>query len=463
MTWSAPEIDRTAFRESARERAVGRLVRARLYVVPVLGTLALTFAFFEPTPWRKAVLYPAVAMLFVLSCAEWVRHLVHGVNALTVPLNVGVMSVAQIGIAFATGGLFSPAIAGMVLVATLAAVFAQTSTVYLFVGLLQVPAIWLMAWVHGYNWPVATLIPRLFGDAGALEHGLAPWLVATLYTLLFGGAVQIGALLRNVFGELFDEAIGERDRALAMHAEQARTLTALSAELAHELKNPLASVKGLSALVARQAQGKAAERLAVLRGEVDRMHGILDELLDFSRPLVPLMMEDVELTALASEVARLYEATAAERAVALRISADAPVRLRCDPRKIRQVLINLIQNALDASSCGGAVDITVAALPASGVAEARARLVVIDHGAGIDPDLAGRLFEPGVTTKEHGSGLGLVVARSLASQHGGELSLRAGAAGGAVAELILPRDLVRHGDPAPPGDRRPGSTSPGAP
>ncbi|HET8932206.1 MAG TPA: HAMP domain-containing sensor histidine kinase [Polyangiales bacterium] len=431
MARISPAIDRTSFRQNASERALSRLARVRVYVAPVIACVAALFAFFEPVAWRKAVLFPAVGVLFLLSYIEWVRIRAYGVRALSMPLNMGVMLLGQIALAFATGGLFSPVIAGLVLVATLASVFAEGRVVFFFIECLEVPAVWCMAYVHKFGWPVPTLIPELFGDAGTLEHGVAPWVLAALYTIMLNAAARLGMTLREVFAELFDEAIAARDRALAMNSEQARALTTLSAELAHELKNPLASVKGLSALVARDVQGKSADRLQVLRGEVDRMQGILDEFLDFSRPLVPLAMEDVELGELAHQVLRLYEATAADCGVQLQLSAG-DVRLRCDPRKVRQILINLIQNALDASQRGGAVEIEV--LETAGSAQLR----VADRGAGINPEIAASLFEPGVTTKEHGSGIGLVVARSLARQHSGELTLLARAGGGAVAELTLP-------------------------
>jgi signal transduction histidine kinase len=133
-------------------------------------------------------------------------------------------------------------------------------------------------------------------------------------------------------------------------------------------------------------------------------------------------------------VARLYEATAAESGVQLQLSASAQVHLRCDPRKIRQIVINLIQNALEASAVSAQSEIQIEVLERAG----NAHLTVADRGPGIDPGIARSLFEPGVTTKEHGSGIGLVVARSLARQHGGELTLSARPSGGAVAELTLP-------------------------
>jgi signal transduction histidine kinase len=162
------------------------------------------------------------------------------------------------------------------------------------------------------------------------------------------------------------------------------------------------------------------------------MQGILDEFLNFSRPLVPLALGETDVGELVHEVAALHEGMARERGVELEVDAPA-VRVRCDPRKVKQVLINLVQNALDASPRGAAVE-----LHALGATGGGARVRVLDRGRGLDPALGDAVFSPGVTSKPSGSGLGLTIARSLARQHGGDLSLAPRPGGGTVAELVLP-------------------------
>ncbi len=422
----SPRPNEDTFRRGARVATLDKLVRVRLMVAPVIVSLALTFAFFEPTPWRRTVIAVTVVWLLGLSVVEFLRLRRLGLSAVNVPLNYFGLLAAQLSFLVTTGGLFSPVSPVLVVMSIFGALLIGPPMRYL--PVLVVPAIWAIAFLH----VEVGLVPEVFGEGRALERGAIPWLAATIWSAMVIGGTQAGRVISDALERLFEDAIAERDRRLAGYAEQTGALSALSAEIAHELKNPLASVKGLAALVAKDVDGKPAERLAVLRREVDRMQAILEELLDFSRPLVPLAMEEVEASALAEDVVRMHEGSAVDHGVALSVMA-APATLTCDPRKVRQVLVNLVQNALHASPRGGEVIITVAGAGEDVVFH------VDDRGPGLAEAVRDRLFEAGVTSKEDGSGIGLVVARSLARQHGGELTLEDRDGGGCRAALRLPR------------------------
>ena len=171
-----------------------------------------------------------------------------------------------------------------------------------------------------------------------------------------GVVTFLGRGIRHSFDGMLRRGLEARHELLRTHQERAQELAALSGEIAHEHKNPLASIKGLSALLAQDAPaGKPAERLTVLRREVDRMQAILEEFLNFSRPLVPLAIESVDVRGLLDEVADMHEGLAHEKNVSMLVRAEAG-SVRCDRRKIKQAIIKLVQNALEASPAGVAVE-----------------------------------------------------------------------------------------------------------
>ncbi|MFO0762388.1 MAG: HAMP domain-containing sensor histidine kinase [Byssovorax sp.] len=387
--------------------------RFRLVGLAILGAAGLTWALLEQRRFRRR----------------------GAVDPRDVSRNIGGVALMQLAVVFLLGGIESPLLPFMAAVALIVGLLATRRTSTLLVAL-QMTAIWGFAWLR-IRGVTPNLVPSVFG--GEIHAPTDParfYATATFMSVVLPASRAIGARIRASMDEGIDATITARDEALAAYGEQMRELTAFSAEIAHELKNPLASVKGLAALVSRELDGKAGERMGVLRREVDRMQGILEELLDYTRPVVPLSCERSDLRALAEEVATLHEAMARDRGLRLAVSAPAEVTVVCDPRKVKQILVNLVQNAVHASPPESAIEIAVAP------AEHGASIAVLDRGPGLDASVAGRVFEAGVTTKPQGSGLGLTVARAIARQHGGELTLDPRDGGGLAARLTLPRSAA---------------------
>ena len=427
-------------------RFFGQVVGARLLALPLLAGVLLWITFEERAPWRRIVLVTLVLVATAFFVVEAVRYRRRGLTGRAIPLNLCAAVVGPVVAAFASGGLASPIVYVIVPIGILVTVLVSPPLVWILVGF-QIASAWAFAWI-GATGIIADYNLAAFG--GGAHVGAPPsylyWQAGAISIVLVM-AGQIGRAVRRVFASTIQRALAAQDESLKAHAERAQELTALSGEIAHELKNPLASVKGLSGLLAQQlTEGKGAERLGVLRQEVDRMQAILEEFLNFSRPLVPLALSRCDLGAICREVAALHEGTAEERGLSIELSA-AHTPLRCDPRKVTQILINLVQNAFDASPTGGVV--TIETWRAE---QGAARIRVLDRGKGIEPTLGEAVFEPGVTSKSLGSGLGLTIARALARQHGGELSLGPRAGGGTMAEVFLPA-----GAAAAPG---PGGKSP---
>ncbi len=422
--------DHAGFEDIEREelsRVFGRVIWARVAALPVLVGLVMWVLATDPTPWRRLVMGTVMVVASGFFLFEAARHRAAVFRHRAANLNLTFAVLVQAMATFATGGLGSPL---LVVMFPIAMVVSITIRRPMSVGLVvfQIAMVWTMVLVD-----VAGIVPNLnltmFGGGPHVgwnsTHLYANAAFASAGLLLL---TALGRSLRHAFDSMLWRCNRARQESTHAHAE----LFALSGEIAHELKNPLSTIKGLSGLLAQDvATGKPGERLGVLRREVDRMQSVLEEFLNFSRPLVPLSNEPVDLAALCEEVIAVHEGMAHERNLTL-ISHVDQVTLSCDPRKIEQILLNLLQNALDASPAGSLVELE--ASKQGPQIEVR----VLDRGPGLDPEMAGRAFEPGVTSKPQGSGLGLTIARALARQHGGDLELLAREGGGCVARLRLP-------------------------
>ena len=411
-------------------RLLARLIRLRSLVLPVVLAFTLWIGVSDEATWRRILLLVVAGVMTSL-----ITHDLLVRERVRLTPNLVVVVLMQYLVIFATGGMASPVLPLILLITVLFGLTAPGQRAWLVVLTVHLPVLWSITAIQLSG--LVDLAPSALTGTGPQSPALA-LSIATFMSVAMVMATLFATAASTALEHMIDEALRTRDAALEARSAQARELTTLSGEIAHELKNPLASVKGLAQLVSRElerageagAGGKSVERMQVLRREVDRMQGILDEFLNFSRPLVPLTQREVELRELVDHVVDLHEGVAGERRVELR--AHGRARAVCDPRKLEQVLINLVQNALEVAPAASVIDLEIEGRAG------RAGIVVRDRGPGIDPALRDRIFEPGVTGKGDGSGLGLTIARALARQHGGELELVDLEAGGCEARLTLP-------------------------
>ncbi len=208
----------------------------------------------------------------------------------------------------------------------------------------------------------------------------------------------------------------------------------LSASLAHEIRNPLASISGAAGILARgNATGESREEcLTILTKESQRLNKLLTNFLDFARPRLPRFQLAEPLAVIQSTVV-LAQHAATSLSVTLHMDMPATIQeINCDPEQIKQVLLNLILNAVQASEPGSTVRIC------AGARTEHLRVEVSDEGAGIPAGELDSIFDPFFTTKENGTGLGLAIASNIVAQHGGSITGHRNSTRGMTFRVLLP-------------------------
>jgi signal transduction histidine kinase len=281
--------------------------------------------------------------------------------------------------------------------------------------------------------PAGELVAPLTATAGrSSPEYVTIALVATVFSMM--GVYRVGCSVTRGYERAALELAERREELCSENEDRSRALEGMAARLAHEVKNPLAAIKGLSTHMARNAADpKTAERLAIVAGEADRLQAIVDGFLSFSRGLDELNVSPVRPFELARELTVLLEARAQEAGVSLEVAGDQALSLDADARKLRQALLNVVLNAIQASPRDATVRVSVA-----GECD-RAVIAVHDDGIGMTPEILERIRKPYFTTKEGGTGLGVAVARGLVEQHGGSLEFRSAPGKGTTVSLRLPR------------------------
>jgi signal transduction histidine kinase len=335
-----------------------------------------------------------------------------------------------VGSAAITGGVHSPFVPGAALPAIVSLLFFGPQAVSRWMalgnGLLIVAMVALPVEVVGPSLPTTYY-------AVAVVIALA-WNLFMLH-LLVGKLSVVASRAGESMACLREERLSDAEA-------QLRRLQSVGAKVAHELKNPLASIKGLCQLVARTPESdRTQERLAVVTSEIIRMETILHEYLSFSRPLEDIKPEPIELNTLARDVLDVLDGRAQQAGVALSLDGNARA-VEGDPRRLKEALINLVANAIEATPNGGTVALHIRN------AATGAALEVRDSGRGIAPEDLERLGTPFFTTRPNGTGLGVVLAQGVIMQHGGSLAYVSSAGKGTTATITLPIKFEATPEPA---------------
>ncbi|MGQ0721200.1 MAG: ATP-binding protein [Candidatus Eiseniibacteriota bacterium] len=267
-------------------------------------------------------------------------------------------------------------------------------------------------------------------SAGGGFFARVPALRSTLIAVSAGSALVVALLGGVLFGMsrrlVAAEGLLSRSEALA-------AMGMMAAGIAHEVRNPLSIISGTAARL-RKKYGAGAEDplFAFIPEEVERLDRILEGYLRFARDEPPVP-EPCDLREIVERTSRLVEEEFGAKGVIVRKAlGEAAVRAEVDPRRLQQVLLNLLLNAAQAMPSGGELELGLAG------EGSRAVVRVSDRGRGLTAKELARAFEPFYTTKEKGSGLGLVLAKRIVEAHGGTITIANREGGGATVTVSLP-------------------------
>lgn len=252
------------------------------------------------------------------------------------------------------------------------------------------------------------------------------------HNVLVASFSGLALLLLSVYA-LWSARRAQRLERRQTELEHLARLGQMSAVLAHEIRNPLGTIKGFAQLAAEKADQPTATLLAPILDEIRRLEKLVTDLLLYGRPSEPAPRL-TDWPSLAAELEAYAREAIGDRPVRFS-SQPAAWRFRTDPDLLKQALLNLVRNSIEALSetPGGEVRLAASHQPGSGLI-----ISVEDNGPGIPEPLRGKLFEPFQTTKASGTGLGLSITRKLAAALGGRLELAPVNPHGTRARLVFP-------------------------
>jgi signal transduction histidine kinase len=283
-----------------------------------------------------------------------------------------------------------------------------------------------------------TLIASLAGSTRTVGHFQA-LLLGALFLILAFGALLAHFVYKEMIAPLQVKLV--ESQALLERQEKLASLGTLAAGVAHEIRNPLTAIKAWLFMHQKRLQRGSTEEAdaEVIANEIDRLERIVKDFLLFARPSEP-QLRAVPAEQPLREVRDLMVRQLEKQNIRLVLELSAKANIRADPQQLKQVLINLVQNAADAIGQNGCV--TLRTRVDRYILVGRETHVVVlevgDTGKGISPEVEKRLFDPFFSTKETGTGLGLSIAAGIVQKHGGVLQYQTQINHGTTFGIVLP-------------------------
>ena len=279
-------------------------------------------------------------------------------------------------------------------------------------------------------------------DSRELDAAQARGLRNMMIMLAAAALVIVATILAQFWFRRYRLSRQQLQEAMA-RKEKLLALGHLAAGVAHEIRNPLSSIKGLAKYFAERTPpgGEAQELALVMAKEADRLNRVVSELLELVRP-AHLNYQPVDINALIHHSLQLVSQDAQSRGIALQFTPRPELTsIKADPDRLNQVLLNLYLNAMQAIGRDGVIHVS-----ASEADRQRVKIVVKDSGKGMSDEELQIIFTPYFTTKADGTGLGLAVVQNIIEQHGGTIRAESQPGAGAIFTLWLPVDAQRRED-----------------
>jgi len=221
-------------------------------------------------------------------------------------------------------------------------------------------------------------------------------------------------------------------------SQRLASLGNLAAGIAHEIRNPLSSIKGFATFFKERYRDRPEDKKTadIMIQEVDRLNRVISQLLEFARPM-DINKQRVSIHMVIQDTLKMIEGQAKEKEIIIHADLSPDVgEVFIDSDKITQVFLNLYLNAIEATQRGGALSVIL-----SPQNERTIRIDISDTGRGIDPNELAHVFDPYFTTRPTGTGLGLAIVHKIIEAHDGEIRVDSVKGKGTTLSIFLPTEI----------------------